>query len=363
MKELNISKGVCIIGVVALHILFINTYTPYPWIRYFGFLVLVFFTASGYEFSPSRISARKDLHNYVAVPFFYMLKYYAIIAVLYSIVMMAAGELDLYGCALATLGEIFTESLIKKIPGLVYPEVSFKPVFSVFWLIRDYIIANLIMIPAVRLYRKGKAWKAASAAGLLLLSALCYVLLPDLPFQLQAVPSFCAFMFMGYVFKAENLYQKFLQLPGRKKLFLSLGLFAVCLLLCSRLELNHMALGRFAMNDASFLCWLFAMLACAASIIPCFYGAGALTRFEKLSGFLTTLGRGCADMNFVHMFFAMSLFQITGIVNGRCFSEEITVTPAIFLQFLISFAFSFVMSCLWVRAHRKLVSLRVKYRK
>ena len=89
----------------------INTYTPYPWLRYFGFLVLVFFTASGYEFSPSRISARKDLHNYAAVPFFYMLKYYAIIAVLYSIVMMAA--------------------------------------------------------------------------GLLLLSALCYMLLPDLPFQLH----------------------------------------------------------------------------------------------------------------------------------------------------------------------------------
>ena len=363
MKELNISKGIAIIAVLMLHILFINTYTPYPWIRYFGFLVLIFFTVSGYEFSASKVSVRKDYHNYIVVPLVYMLKYYLIIAVLYSLIMIITGKLGLLDCAYATLCEIFTESLVKIIFHRGYPAISFKPVFSAFWLIRDYTIANLIMIPAVRLYKGGKFRKIATFTGLLILSAACYVLLPNLPFQLQTIPSFCVFMFMGYVVKTEKLYLKFLQLSKEKRLIIALSLFAICAILSSRLEMNHIALGRFAMNDASFICWLLGMLVCAASIIPCLYGARALASNEKLSSFFTTLGRGSADMNFVHMFFAMSLFQITGIQNGRCISEAISVTPGLFLQFLTAFVFSFAMSYLWIILYRKIISFRVKHRR
>lgn len=363
MKELNISRGVATIAVMMLHILFINTYTPYPWIRYFGFLVLIFFTVSGYEFSPSRVSLRKDYHNYIVVPFVYMLKYYVIVAVLYSIIMTITGKLGMFDCVYAALCEIFTESLVKILFEQGYPAISFKPIFSIFWLIRDYIIANLIMIPAVRLYNGGKFRKAATVTGVLTISAVCYVLLPNLPFQLQAIPSFCVFMLMGYVVKTEKLYLKFLQLSSAKKLLIALSLFAVCLVGCSQLEMNHMSVGRFSMDDASFLCWLLGMLVCAASIIPCLYGARALTFNEKLSSFLTTLGRSSADIIFVHMFFAMSLFQITGIQNGRCVTEEISVTPDLFLQFLIAFVFSFTMSFLWIIAHKKIVSFRIKHRR
>ena len=143
MKELNISKGIAIIALLMLHTLFINTYTPYPWIRYFGFLVLIFFTVSGYEFSASKVSVRKDYHNYVVVPFVYMLKYYVVIAILYSIIMILTGKLGLTDCAYATMCEVFTEPLVKAIFKQGYPAVSFKPVFSIFWLIRDYVIANL----------------------------------------------------------------------------------------------------------------------------------------------------------------------------------------------------------------------------
>ena len=363
MKELNISRGIAIIALLMLHILFINTYTPYPWIRYFGFLVLIFFTVSGYEFAPSRVSVRKDYHNYIVVPLVYMLKYYLIIAVLYSMIMIITGKLGLLDCAYATLCEIFTESLVKTMFTRGYPAISFRPVFSVFWLIRDYTIANLIMIPAVRLYKGGKLRKTATFTGLLAISAACYVLLPGLPFQLQAIPSFCTFMFMGYVVKTEKLYLKFLQLSKEKRLAIALSLFAICVILSSRLELNHVSLGRFAMNDASFPCWFLGMLVCAASIIPCLYGARALAMNEKLSSFFTTLGRNSADINFVHMFFAMSLFQITGIPNGRCFTEEISVTPDLFLQFLIAFVCSFAMSYLWIISRKKIVSFRIRYRR
>lgn len=333
--QINCAKGVAIIIIVLSHLMLANTYTPVSFAPLLGFCVPMFFYCTGYEYVVYRGTLGKELRVRVLRLLMYALGVFLLFVAIQSIILYFYDGFDFVSCLKSLFLLVTDESALTFFPEGSRVSYDYKNILCPYWFIFLFVLTLLIFIVVVKILRKNKYAGIAATLILLIVSALIYCFAGVFPAASHLAPSFTFVMLAAYLIKEFKIEQMLEKLNFPTQLIINLAIFIIGEIIASQIGLEKIARGRFAENDASFLCWLMGMMA----ILLCSFSFVNLsiifTKIKGVSQVLSWGGVNALDILLVHMFFATEFSKFTGIPNGRWFFDSSQITPQLQIQFFL----------------------------
>lgn len=314
VQYVDVVKGIAIVWIVFYHLMAPCAGKNQVINHLMDVMLISFFFFSGYFYRPGKRSLKENIGNRaksLMSPFFK-----------YSLFFWAVGTIHLVATGGETIREAFLclrnffagciwNRVIQNWFGWEYYSLGRRHFYLAdFWFLLAMLFASILFFLAVDHVLQSKPVAIAAIAALFALTGILVHFGIDLPYNLQLVPFWTAFLLLGAFFGQQKLFDlEFMS--GGAKWGAGICLLAVgtAVSLWKTPSMNVFR-GSFGENE------VLSMLLCIAAAIPFIWGAGLVcAQIEKVGVRITEiawLGSHSLLIYLYHMFFAWILCTITG---------------------------------------------------
>ena len=352
LNYVDMMKGIATLEIVCYHLLAPTAVKSVVIDHMLMPLLVSFFFFAGYFHKPHRRSFCENVKiraKALLIPF---LKY-SLIFWLIGSVYLVIGKQETILEALCCLRNFYAGCIWNRVIqnwfGWEYYKLGSRYMFLAgFWFLPALFFASVIFFPiADRVNDSGK--KAGLAAFLLFAAtAVMRAFKVDLPYNMQIVPFWSAFLLLGMFSREKNLFE----LPGITGLkgWLTAAIFLAAGLVIAFLREPILNTFRGYFPEPEVLSMIF----CIISSLSVIWGSGVICRLVEESGIrvkeLAWVGANSMTIYLFHYFFAW----IISVISGFSLRYSAPVTNEIFLKSAAVAAGAFILCVLRVLAGEKL---------
>ncbi|MCR5544239.1 MAG: acyltransferase [Eubacterium sp.] len=371
MKEQNVARGIAILGVLAIHLVEVNSAAG---VRHedsivdsFSFILPMFFFLAGYTYRGGRKSIKLDYKNKVWSMFKYFFKYFTIIWALYSVEVLIKQEYTVIECLKAYLTEFFIiprTVLQELLPG-IYVSTTFHDIFIVTWFVWVFMESMLLLIPLERLTRKSVRDEVIVILVTCLAAFLIYLPNWHLPFHMQIVPTITAVMLIAHLLCRIKIYDKIVAMKKPLGLIIMLVAFAVGFFVLYFVSVGYLSWGALQIQYdpatdqnvvvTSVPIWLMAMAGMILTPLPFTYFCRGIGKIPVVGDFLSYFGINSMDTMLLHVFIAFTLCNILPLKCARQLIGVSDITTSDMVKCYITFFITIVLCYLWPKLKMKLM--------
>lgn len=378
MKEINIAKGFAMLGVLYIHLIsvvgqssggFNFKYQSFNISSLGGFVLPMFFVIAGFTYTKTKKTIKVELKQKVLEVLKYFTKYFLIIGALYSAIVLILKKLTFTECLRAMLCEYLTRATCNFIGENFYYRTVFHDIFVATWYVWVYMLSMALFILIIKIPTKTIKGEIVVLAITGLVSATVYCVSPELPFEVNIVPSMVFIMYASQLVKKYKLYQKLIGINNTaKRIFINLILFLFsmyCLSFCSVAYLSH---GTFSnpfnsqgMEQLPTVgIWIFSILGIMLGSFEFINICRLVSRIPVVGDYISYMGVNSLDTMLIHTFFALTICDVFGLKCGRLLSANDTITSMVKLQCWFVFAVTLVLCYIWPKFKMKVIKIKNK---
>ena len=375
MKEMNIAKGLAMLCILFIHLAVPNSSSvgQLTWMHQSlsfnnigGFVLPMFFIIAGYTYAITKKPLIDEIRQKIFNMFGYFVRYFIVTGLIFSLIEIVLKKYTIGECLRSLLSEFLTRSTCQFIGADFYIKTVFHDAFVASWFVWTYLFSMLLFI----LLMKVKTKTLKSELSLLIITGLIslgiYVISPELPFELNLVPSLVFLMYGAQLIKKYKLYQKFTGLNRYLRTLLFVFILLCGVYFLSFTGVNRMSHGTFTNPYATegmasldnWAIWLFSMFGTFLMSFLFIYLCRLLNSISFIGDYASYFGVNSFDTMLLHAFFAMSLCEISGLVCGRYLNAGDSVTGSIRMQCYLIFVLTVVFCYLWPKLKIKLLKRR-----
>lgn len=306
-------------GIAVIHVVFYHLMAPSPAKSYFNhtieIMLVAFFFFSGYFHRPGKKSLGENLKGRakaLLVPFFKYSLFFWVVGSVYLVASGSAPLAETFYCLRNFYGGCIWNRTIQNWFQWEYYHLGKRYLFLAdFWFLLTMMFASIVFLLIVDLVIKSRLKTIIASAALFALTGVLRAFAIDLPYNLQLIPFWAAFMLLGAFAGNYHLFES-KALNGAKEWVLSiLSLASGLAIALLQPENMDMFRGAFPQNE------VVNMLLCIAASLLVIWGLGILCKKIEQAGVrvreLAWLGSHSLLIYLYHMFFFWIICTITGL--------------------------------------------------
>lgn len=314
LQFIDMAKGIAIIQVLFFHLL-----APCPVKSFFNHTIEIaltaFFFFSGYFHKPGKKSLAENLKNRaktLLVPFFKYSLFFWAVGTVYLVASGSAPVAETFYCLRNFYGGCIWNRTIQDWFQWEYYHLGKRYLFLAdFWFLVIMMLASILFLLIVDHVIKSKGKTILTAAILFAVTGILRAFAIDLPYNLQMVPFWTAFMVLGAFAGNYHLFESE-KLSGAKEWVLSIPALAGGIVIALlQAENRDMYRGNFPQNE------VVNMLLCIAASLLTIWGLTILCKKIEQTGMrvkeLAWLGSHSLLIYLYHMFFFWIICIIAGL--------------------------------------------------
>ena len=317
-------------GIAIIHVLFFHLLAASPVKNYFNhtieIILVAFFFFSGYFHKPGKKSLGENLKSRVKsllVPFFKYSLFFWSVGSIYLVASGGAPVAETFYCLRNFYGGCIWNRTIQNWFQWDYYHLGKRYLFLAdFWFLLIMMLASILFFLLVDHIIKSKGKTLLTAAVLFAVTGVLRAFTIDLPYNLQMVPFWAAFMLLGAFAGNFRLFESE-KLTGAKEWVLSIlavaGGIVIAMLQPENVDMYR---GNFPQNE------VVNMLLCISASLLVIWGLGVFCKKIEQAGVrvkeLAWLGSHSLLIYLYHMFFFWIICIITGFPTR--FPEEPSAT-------------------------------------
>lgn len=207
----DMMKGIATVAVVCCHLLAPNAFKNNVINHLLFPLLVAFFFFAGFFYKPGKYSYAENIKKRAKALLIPFVKYSLIFWLIGSVYLVLSKQETVFE-AICCLRNFFAGCIWNRVIqgwfGWNYYKLGSRYMFLAgFWFLPALFFASVLFFPIADHTDKSRIKTAAAAVLLFALTGVLRHFKVDLPFNLQIVPFWAAFMLLGSFFKRENLFE------------------------------------------------------------------------------------------------------------------------------------------------------------